>query len=163
MPIGSTHTWSPQETSAAATVRCELQRLHSLDPSSAQLLESLAFVLTRVANADHDISEAETLEMEEVLMRLAELPPAQAMLTVEIAKQRTKLVGPCSYSVSRSLRGQTDPEHRLELLKSLIDVASADGDLCELEVEAIRRIAVELGFSPDVVRELLERALDVDA
>ena len=152
---GETSSWSHKETTAAATVRGELRRLHELDPSSARLLESLAFVLTRVANADSDICEAETLQMEDVLMRLAELPPAQAVLAVEIAKQRTRLVGPCSYSVSRNLRQQTDPEHRRELLRSLIDVAGADGEVCDLEIEAIQRIAIELGFSRNIVGELL--------
>lgn len=163
MSVGQTKTWGPQETSAAETVRGELRRLHAIDPSSAQLLESLAFVLTRVAYADNDICDAETFEMEEVLMRLAELPPAQAMLAVEIAKQRTKLVGPCSYSVSRSLREQTDPEHRLALLQSLVDVAGADGELCALEAEAIQRIALELGFTREIVCSLLAENRTLEA
>ncbi|MCD4749782.1 MAG: TerB family tellurite resistance protein [Thermoanaerobaculales bacterium] len=159
-----THEISPKEASAVATVRGELRRLHAMDPSSAHLLESLAFVLTRVANADHCINDSETLQMEEILMRLAQLPPAQAVLAVEIAKQRTRFVG-CSgnYSVSRSLRRQTDPKQRLDLLRSLIEVAVADGDLCDLEVEAIERIAIELGFSRELACELLTDKADLQA
>ena len=84
---------------------------------------------------------------------------AQAVLAVEIAKQRTRFVGyGGSYTVSRSLRQQTDPEQRLDLLRSLVEVAVADGHLCDLEVEAIGRIAVELGFSRDIAEELIAEA-----
>lgn len=155
-PIALPHQ---EEASVAATVRGELRRLHAIDPSSAHLLESLAFVLTRVADADHCINDCETLQMEEILMRLAKLPPAQAVLAVEIAKQRTRFVGyGGSYSVSRSLRQQTDPEQRLDLLRSLVEVAMADGHMCELEAEAIGRIAIELGFSRDIAEELIAEA-----
>lgn len=149
--------WSPAEEAAASTVRGELKRLHALDPSSTRLLESLAFVLARVAHADCDICDSETLEMEQILMRLAELPPAQAILAVEIAKQRAQLVG-CggTYTVSRSLRQQTEPQQRLELLHALVDVASADGELSGHEAEAIERIATELGFPRSQARVLLE-------
>ncbi len=156
MTTDAFHDWSPSQEAAASTVRGELKRLHALDPSSTRLLESLAFVLARVAHADCEICDSETLEMEHILMRLAELPPAQAILAVEIAKQRAKLVG-CggTYSVSRSLRHQTDPQQRLDLLHALVDVASADGMLSEHEVEAIGRIATELGFASSIARDLL--------
>jgi len=158
MTITACQEWSPAEKAAANTIRGELERLHALDPSSARLLESLAFELARVAHADCDICASETSEMEQILMRLAELPPAQAILSVEIAKQRAKLIG-CAgtYSVSRSLRRQTDPQQRLDLLHALVDVASADGLVCAHEIEAIECIAAELGFPRSMARELLAK------
>ncbi len=154
-----TDNWSPHETMAAETVRAELRILHELDPSASRLLEALACVLARVAGADTEICDRETVEMEGTLMRLAELPPAQAVLAVEIAKQRTCLGGPgYTAAISRDLRRRTDPRYRLQLLHSLVDVACADGDLCDLEVAAILRIAAELGFSRKLAGELIEQS-----
>lgn len=151
--------YSPNETTAAETIRTELRILHSLDPSSSRLLEALACVLVRVAGADSEICDSETAEMEGMLMRLAELPPAQAVLAVEIAKQRTCLGGAgYTAAISRDLRRRTDPRYRLDLLHSLVDVACADGDLCDQEVTAILRIAAELGFSRHLADELIEES-----
>lgn len=148
--------WSSEETKAAATIRGELRALHKMDPSSSRLLEALACILARVAGADNTICESETLEMEGTLMRLAALPPAQAVLAVEIAKQRTCLGGSgYTAAISRDLRRRTDPRYRLDLLHSLVDVACADGDLCDLEEAAILRIAAELGFSRELATELI--------
>lgn len=150
---------NPTSATSAAVIRAELQTLHDMDPSSSRLLEALACVLTRVASADDTICEPETATMEGTLMRLADLPEAQAVLAVEIAKQRLRLGG-TGYraTVSRDLRVGTDPSYRLELLNGLVDVACADGTLCEREVAAIRRISAELGFSADVANELIERS-----
>lgn len=154
-----THSWGSHETMAAETIRTELRVLHELDPSSSRLLEALACVLARVAGADDEICDSETVEMEGTLMRLAELPPPQAVLAVEIAKQRTFLGGAgYSAAISRDLRRRTDPRYRLDLLHGLVDVACADGDLCDLEAAAILRIAVELGFSGKLAQELVEQS-----
>ncbi len=153
------HSWSSDETTAAETIRMELRILHEMDPSASRLLEALACVLARVAGADSKISDCETAQMEGTLMRLAELPPAQAVLAVEIAKQRTCLGGAgYTAAISRDLRRRTDPRYRLQLLHSLVDVACADGDLCDLEVTAILRIAAELGFSKNLAAELIEQS-----
>ncbi len=152
-----TLSWSQQQTTAADTVRTELRILHGLDPSASRLLEALACVLARVAGADNEICDSETFEMEGTLMRLANLPPAQAVLAVEIAKQRTCLGGAgYTAAISRDLRRRTDPQYRLQLLHSLVDVACADGDLCDVEEAAILRISAELGFSGKLAQELIE-------
>ncbi|RLE30628.1 MAG: hypothetical protein DRJ61_12485, partial [Acidobacteria bacterium] len=118
------HSLSSNEMTAAETIRMELQMLHEMDPSAARLLEALACVLARVAGADSEICDRETLQMEGTLMRLAELPPAQAVLAVEIAKQRNCLGGAgYTAAISRDLRRRTDPRYRLQLLHSLVDVA----------------------------------------
>lgn len=154
-----TQSWSSTETMAAETIRAELRILHDLDPSSSRLLEALACVLARVAGADSEICDSETAEMEGTLMRLAELPPAQAVLAVEIAKQRTCLGGSgYTAAISRDLRRRTDPRYRLDLLHSLVDVACADGDLCDSEAAAILRISAELGFSRNLAAELIEES-----
>ncbi|MEN8165270.1 MAG: TerB family tellurite resistance protein [Acidobacteriota bacterium] len=154
-----TNSRSANETAAAETIRTELRILHALDPSSSRLLEALACVLARVAGADREICDSETAEMEGTLMRLADLPPAQAVLAVEIAKQRTCLGGAgYTAAISRDLRRRTDPRYRLDLLHSLVDVACADGDLCDQEVAAILRIAAELGFSRQLADELIEES-----
>lgn len=159
MTTEDTRSWSPNEMTNAETIRTELSVLHGLDPSTSRLLEALACVLARVAGADNTICDRETAEMEGTLMRLAELPPAQAVLAVEIAKQRTCLGGAgYTAAISRDLRRRTDPRYRLQLLHSLVDVACADGDLCNLEIGAILRISAELGFSKSLAEELIEES-----
>jgi len=154
-----TQSWSGNETIAAETIRMELRILHEMDPSASRLLEALACVLARVAGADSEICDRETAQMEGTLMRLADLPPAQAVLAVEIAKQRTCLGGAgYTAAISRDLRRRTDPRYRLQLLHSLVDLACADGDLCGPEVTAILRIAAELGFSKNLAEELIEES-----
>ncbi len=154
-----TQRWSSHETTAAETIRMELRILHEMDPSASRLLEALACVLARVAGADSEICDCETAQMEGTLMRLAELPQAQAVLAVEIAKQRNCLGGAgYTAAISRDLRRRTDPRYRLQLLHSLVDLACADGDLCGPEVTAILRIAAELGFSRNLAEELIEES-----
>jgi uncharacterized tellurite resistance protein B-like protein len=132
---------------AAGALRQALTRLHSLEPPTAERLASLAFVLSRIANADEHISQAERSEMETIVAGGARVPTDVAMLAVEIAAQRADMADcACAYSVSRQLRETTSDEARARLLESLASVATADGRICVRERAEIEQIAAELGL-----------------
>jgi len=130
------------------TVRRIVKRLQSLDPDRARYLAAFAYVLGRVAHADLDVSEAETLQMERILQRLGGLPEDQAVLVVEIAKSQNRLFGGTEgYLVTRELKQITSLEQRLEILDCLFEVSAADDSISAVEENLVRQVASELGLS----------------
>ena len=140
----------------ADAIRGCLDALSGLDPKTVARLEALAFVLARVADADRMLREAERRRMEEILRDHAALPPDQAVLVVEMARQRRRMAD-CgrAYGVSRDLRLAADPEQRRHVVSALVAVARADGSICDPERRIIVQLAGELGLSRDDVAEIL--------
>lgn len=132
-----------------ATVRRIVAELEAMDPGEAALLAGFAYVLSRVAYADLEITSGETAEMERLVTELGGLPEAQAVLVVEIAKTQTRLEGGTEdFLVTRRFRDIATREQRERLLHCLYAVASAGGDTVSAEESAeIRQIADELGFT----------------
>src|SRR4051812_6287119 len=75
------------------TVRKIVRALDALEPERARHIAAFAYVLSRVARADMNISEVETREMEQLVAELGGLPEEQAILAVQIAKTQTTLFG----------------------------------------------------------------------
>ena len=50
---------------------------------------------------------------------------------------------------------QMQHEHRLQLMAFLCEIAKADGNLADVELKALRQVAVNLSLSADVVDQLL--------
>jgi len=137
---------------AAAVVRRVVAQLDRLEPTTARYLAGLAFILTRVADADHIIGTEETRRIEEILNEYANLPEAEAVLVAEIARQRQHYADcACSYEVSRELRASATAQQRRSMLRYIFAVAMADGTLSANERTAILQIASELGFDRDEV------------
>jgi uncharacterized tellurite resistance protein B-like protein len=130
------------------TVRRIAARLESLDPETARFLAAFAYVLARVANADLEIDESETHEMERSVRKLASLSEGEATLAVEIAKSQSRLIGGTeNYVVTREFRNASTKEQRGALLRCLYAVAAADGTISPDESAEIVCIAEELGFT----------------
>ena len=86
--------------------------------------------------------------MEEILVEHASLSPSEAILTVEMAKQRGRIADCCcSYEASRRMRPLLDAEGRLRLQSFLQSVAEADGCVSCSETNQIRQISTELRLS----------------
>lgn len=136
------------EIAETRTVRRIVEKLRSLPPSEARYLASFAYLLSRVANSDLDISDDETLVMEEIVRQRGHLSESQALLVVEIAKGQARLFGGTEdFQVARELKKTSTREQRLELLDCLFAVAAADDEISAVEEEQIRGIADELGLS----------------
>lgn len=140
----------PESDSAGdtETVRKIVSRLEALPADRARFIAAFAYVLSRVAHADLDISAEETERMEELVRRHGELPEDQAVLVVEIAKAQNRLFGETEdFLVTREFAGITAKEERRELLDAALSVAAADGVISSQEEARVKQIASELGFS----------------
>lgn len=148
MPTATTrHTSSPSPDGLAAGIRQSLARLESLDDDKADYLKTLAFVMHRVAAADHNVTQKEVRRMESILVEHASLTLPEAVLTVEIARH-CRQTADCarSYEASRRLRARLNGDDRHRLRSFLSSVAEADGQVRQTEKDAIRQISAELGL-----------------
>lgn len=138
---------APVEAGDTATVRRIVGELEALEPERARYIAAFAYVLGRVANADLEISDEETREMERLVREHGGLDEAQAILVVQIAKNQTRLFGSTEdYLVTREFKQMTDVEERRRLLDCLFAVAAADDSISSAEETLARQIANELGL-----------------
>ncbi len=95
-------------------IASELERL---EPAQARYIAAFAFVLSRVASADHDISAGETAEMERLVREKGALGPGQAALVVQIARTQQRMFGGTDdFLVTRELAEMSTPEQRLAIV-----------------------------------------------
>ena len=149
---------SRQNTSSGSgsdSVALIAQKLESLDEQTAHFLASFAYVLARVAAADLDVEAAEEAAMHRILLASTELDDEQVRLVVEIAREQAAEEGGTeNYLATREFREHSSREQRVRLLRSLLQVAAADGHVSEIESNEISSIAEEIGFSPAEVKAL---------
>lgn len=137
-----------EDQAATDTVRRIAAELEALPPEQARYVAAFAYVLSRVAHADLDVSKDETRKMEEIVQRFGRLPEDQAVLVVEIAKSQARLFGETeNYLVTRELDDMATREQKEEILDCLFAVSAADDSISSTEETHIRQIASELGFS----------------
>ncbi len=127
------------------TVRRIAQQLDNLEPERARYIAAFAYILSRVARADMNISEVETREMEHQVTRLSQLPTEQAVLVVQIAKTQATLFGGTeNFLVTQEFNRIATVEQKLALLNCLFAVAAADKVISSVEDREIRLISDEL-------------------
>ena len=132
------------------TVRKIVRQLDNLEPERARFIAAFAYILSRVARADMNISDEETREMEHQVVRLSSLPEEQAVLVVQIAKTQATLFGGTeNFLVTQEFRDMTSVEERLALLDCLFAVAAADKVISTIEEREIRLINDELQLTHD--------------
>lgn len=130
------------------TVRRIARELEAMPPERARFVAAFAYILSRVAHADLDISTEESRKMEQIVERLGGLPEEQAVLVVEIAKSQARLFGHTeNYLVTREFTEIAGREQCEELLDCLFAVSAADESISSVEETQIRQIASELGFT----------------
>jgi uncharacterized tellurite resistance protein B-like protein len=132
------------------TVRRIVAELDRLEPARARYLAAFAYVLSRVAGADLEVSEAEKQRIVEILRTEGHLPEAQALLIAEIAKTQNRLFGGTEdFLVTREFGEIVTDEQRKDLLYCLFAVSAADEKVSGDEEQQIWQIARELGFTHD--------------
>lgn len=132
-------------TGETETVRKIVAELEALEPQRAKHIAAFAYVLSRVARADMNISEAETRKMEQLVCGLSGLPEEQAILVVQIAKTQATLFGGTeNFLVTVEFSQLASYEEKLSLLNCLFAVAAADESISGVEDREIRLIASEL-------------------
>ena len=145
------------ESADTDTVRRIAAALDALDPARARFLAAFAYVLSRVAAADFNVSEPETDAMAGIVRRVGQIDEAQSLLVVEMAKQQNRLFGGTEdFLVTREFRRIATDEQRAQLLESLFAVSASDDTIEPDEEARIRQIASELGFEhEDYIRARL--------
>ncbi len=127
------------------TVRKIVAHLDAIEPHRAKYIAAYAYVLSRVARADMNISEAETRKMEQLVVGLSGLPEEEAILVVQIAKSQATLFGGTeNFLVTEEFNKLATYEEKLALLNCLFAVAAADESISGVEDREIRLIADEL-------------------
>lgn len=133
------------ESRETEVVRRITSALDQMEPGRARFLAAFAYLLGRVASADHAISEVETRAMERLVMEEGGLSEAQAVLVVQIAKTEQLLLhGTEDFRVAQEFRELATVEERLALLRCLFAVSASDDAVVVAEDNEVRRISIEL-------------------
>jgi uncharacterized tellurite resistance protein B-like protein len=136
---------SEKSSSEAETIRKIIQSLDQLDPQRARFLAAFAYLLSRVARADLNISDEETKVMEKIVMKHGALSEEQAMLTIQVAKTQNILFGSTeNYLVAREFNDIASHVEKIQLLDCIYAVAAADESISTLEDNEASQIANEL-------------------
>jgi len=137
----------PRSSAERDTVRRIVDELDHLPLERARHIASFAFLLSRVARADLQITEDETLAIERVVMEKAGLPEEQAMIVVQMAKTQSLLFGGTDdYSVTKEFARTASREDKLALIECAFAVSAAEGGVSTTENAVIRQMADELGL-----------------
>ena len=132
------------------TMRRIASELEALPEDRARYLAAFAYILGRVAYADSEVSAEEAQKMQEIVQVLGQVPEAQAVLVVEIAKSQVRLFGGTdNFLVSRRFRELSTRDQRLELLECVFAVSAADDSITVHEEGQARQISKELGLTHD--------------
>ena len=131
-------------------IRRIVRELEAMDPKAARHLALFAFLLSRVANVDQDISEDETRAMEAIVETYGGISAAQAALVVQIAKAQNRLFGETrNFLAAREFRDAATEDQKRDLLHCLFAVSGADDAISLEEEEVIRSISHELLLGND--------------
>lgn len=134
-------TLSPQTD----TVRRIIRSLDQLEPERAKFIAAFAYLLSRAARADLNISVVETEAMEKIVMKQGGLPEEQAVLVIQMAKTQNILFGATeNFLVTREFNSIAGLEEKMRLLDCIYAVAAADGSISTIEDNEISQIADEL-------------------
>ena len=136
------------------TVRRIAGQLDALPVERARFLAAFAYILTRAAAADMDISHAEVRAIEQLVAEHGGLPESQAVLVAQIARNQSILYSATEdYLVTRQFHDLSTAEDRLALLRCCYIVGAADDTITAQESDTLQQIAKEL----DVDREAVNR------
>jgi uncharacterized tellurite resistance protein B-like protein len=134
------------------TVRRIAGQLEAMPVDRARYLAAFAYILTRAAAADMDISDIESRAIEGLVAEYGGLPEAQAVLVTQIARNQSLLYsGTEDYLVTRQFRELSTEDDRLSLLRCCYLVGAADDTITSQESDTFQEIAKELDLERDAV------------
>jgi uncharacterized tellurite resistance protein B-like protein len=155
LPVGDAAAPVPDSAAETATARRIVARLEALPREEARYLACFAYVMSRAANADFDISADETALMERFAVEQGGLDEAQAVLVVEMAKLQARTQGSTEdFVVTREFREISTPEQRLALIRCCFAIEAADGSITAAEASTVNEIARELDVERDDVNRI---------
>jgi len=135
----------PASTAETETVRKIVQKLDQLPQQQARYIAAFAYLLSRAARADLQVTETETAVMERIVMHEAGLPEELALIVVQMAKVQNQLFGATeNYLVTREFERIATREQKLALLECLFAVTAADEEITSEEDNVVKQISSEL-------------------
>lgn len=136
---------SQSNSADTETVRKIVRQLDNMEPERARFTAAFAYILSRVARADMNISEVESAQMERQVAKLSGLSEEQAILVVQIAKTQATLFGGTeNFLVTQEFNKMATQEQKLAILDCLFAVSAADESISMEEDREIRLICDEL-------------------
>lgn len=119
--------------------------LTAFGPDRARYLACFAYILTRPARADHEVSDAEARLMEGIMAGRTGVSAPQAATIIALAREAAKHSGGTDdYLVTREFERVAARDEKLELLDCLFAVSAADESILTVEDNEVRRVASEL-------------------
>lgn len=119
--------------------------LTGLDAATRRYVACFAYILTRSARADHQVTDVEAREMQQILARLTGIPEKQAGDLVRLlGMQARRSGGTDDFVVTREFDRTASHEQKIALIDALFTVSSVDASIVTIEDNEIRRIANEL-------------------
>ena len=119
--------------------------LASLGPQRARYLACFAYILTRPARADHVVTDAEAVRMQQIIVDRTGVTEEQAGTIVRAAREAARHSGGTEdYLVTREFEKVATREEKLQLLDALFAISAADESILTVEDNEVRRVASEL-------------------
>lgn len=151
----------PRPESETRTVRRIVAELGQLEPERRRFLAGFAYVVSRAAHADLNVTADEARLMEQIVAEIGGLPEAQAVLVVEIAKNQGELYGGTEdYLVTREFAAHSTNEQRRAAVEACYAVAAADGAITAEETAELGQIANELNLPQEALTEIRRNYAD---
>lgn len=142
------HFDQTSHTAETDTVRKIVQKLDSLPAEQGRYIAAFAYLLSRVARADLEVSPEETAAMERIVAAQGGLSEELAPIVVQMAKSQNLLFGATEdYLVTREFEHMSTREQKLALLDCLFAVAAADENITSGEDNVVKQISEELKLS----------------
>ncbi len=134
------------------------ETLSHMPPDEARRVAAFAYLLSRVAHADHEVTDAEREAMVRLLVDRAHLAPDRAAIVIGIATSKIVHVrGTQDYLVSREVAARATVEEKRALIDGLYAVCAADGLISTIEDNDVRRVASEIGLEHSDVVDMRAR------
>jgi uncharacterized tellurite resistance protein B-like protein len=122
------------------------EALEHMDPSEARQTAAFAYLLSRVAHADHAVTESERESMEHVLTDRIGLERDRAAIVAALATSHLLRVhGTEDYLVTREFAAAASPERKRALVDAMFAVCASDASIVTVEDNEIRRVATGIG------------------
>jgi uncharacterized tellurite resistance protein B-like protein len=139
----------------AAVIRRIAAELDAMPEDRARYLAGYAYILSRAALADMQVTDAETAAMEQIVVETGAIPEAEAVLVVEMAKTQSKLYGATEdYIITRDWSTRATTEQKLALLRACYLVGAANGSISAEENAALQQIGSEFALDADEVKSV---------
>ena len=141
--------WLGLASEKAADTGNRLEEIESvlagLGTDRARHLACFAYILTRPARADHEVTDGEAAQMQQIIIAHAGVTEEQAAAIVRLAREAARQSGGTEdFLITREFERTASREEKLFLLNSLFTIGAADAKILTVEDNEIRRVASEL-------------------